>query len=135
MVNYLEHHGIEGQKWGVENGPPYPLNKSKYSRSEKKALNKRVKEAKKSRKNANRYKILMNDKELENYENRLKREKNIDVLTKENLSSGSSFIKKNGSKVASAIAVPTLIYAGSLVVNKYIPGSGDFIRKHAFPKK
>ena len=23
--DYLEHHGIEGQKWGVRNGPPYPL--------------------------------------------------------------------------------------------------------------
>lgn len=23
--NYLMHHGIQGQKWGVRNGPPYPL--------------------------------------------------------------------------------------------------------------
>lgn len=23
---YLMHHGIKGQKWGEENGPPYPLN-------------------------------------------------------------------------------------------------------------
>lgn len=22
---YLEHHGVEGQKWGQRNGPPYPL--------------------------------------------------------------------------------------------------------------
>ena len=22
---YLAHHGIKGQKWGVKNGPPYPL--------------------------------------------------------------------------------------------------------------
>ncbi len=21
----LAHHGIKGQKWGVKNGPPYPL--------------------------------------------------------------------------------------------------------------
>lgn len=27
--NVLAHHGIKGQKWGVRNGPPYPLNRSK----------------------------------------------------------------------------------------------------------
>lgn len=26
--NVLAHHGIKGQKWGVRNGPPYPLEKS-----------------------------------------------------------------------------------------------------------
>lgn len=26
--NELYHHGIKGQKWGVKNGPPYPLEKS-----------------------------------------------------------------------------------------------------------
>lgn len=26
MANELYHHGIKGQKWGVTNGPPYPLN-------------------------------------------------------------------------------------------------------------
>lgn len=29
MEKYLFHHGIKGQKWGVQNGPPYPLNISK----------------------------------------------------------------------------------------------------------
>lgn len=32
---FLMHHGIKGQKWGVENGPPYPLNKKEYSALEK----------------------------------------------------------------------------------------------------
>jgi hypothetical protein len=32
------HHGIKGQKWGVENGPPYPLDPQKdYSKAEQKA--------------------------------------------------------------------------------------------------
>lgn len=26
--NVLAHHGVKGQKWGVMNGPPYPLEKS-----------------------------------------------------------------------------------------------------------
>ena len=29
--NVLAHHGIKGQKWGVRNGPPYPLNRSQNS--------------------------------------------------------------------------------------------------------
>lgn len=33
---YLMHHGIQGQKWGVRNGPPYPLDASQKSSAEKK---------------------------------------------------------------------------------------------------
>lgn len=35
--DYLEHHGIKGQKWGVRNGPPYPLKEGAHSASERKA--------------------------------------------------------------------------------------------------
>lgn len=34
---YLAHHGILGQKWGKKNGPPYPLDASDHSASEKRA--------------------------------------------------------------------------------------------------
>lgn len=34
----LKHHGILNQKWGVRNGPPYPLRGGDYSPSEKKAI-------------------------------------------------------------------------------------------------
>lgn len=34
---WLAHHGILGQKWGVRNGPPYPLGGGDYSESEKRA--------------------------------------------------------------------------------------------------
>lgn len=33
----LYHHGIKGQKWGVTNGPPYPLDASDHNASEKRA--------------------------------------------------------------------------------------------------
>lgn len=32
---YLAHHGIEGQKWGVKHGPPYPLPQSNKKLSKK----------------------------------------------------------------------------------------------------
>lgn len=38
MTNELYHHGILGQKWGQTNGPPYPLDPSDHSMSEKKAM-------------------------------------------------------------------------------------------------
>ncbi len=34
---FLAHHGILGQRWGHKNGPPYPLDASDHSASEKKA--------------------------------------------------------------------------------------------------
>lgn len=33
--NYLEHHGIMGMKWGIQNGPPYPLSYADHSAAEK----------------------------------------------------------------------------------------------------
>lgn len=37
ILDVLEHYGIEGQKWGVRNGPPYPLERKRMSASEKRA--------------------------------------------------------------------------------------------------
>lgn len=37
---YLIHHGIVGQQWGVQNGPPYPLKDGDHSAAEKRAMKK-----------------------------------------------------------------------------------------------
>ena len=34
--DYLQHNGIKGQKWGVRNGPPYPLKYEDHSAVQKK---------------------------------------------------------------------------------------------------
>ena len=52
---YIEHHGIKGQKWGDQNGPPYPLDKNaarqarKAAKAEKKARRKSEREARRKR--------------------------------------------------------------------------------------
>ena len=38
MRGELRHHGILNQKWGVRNGPPYPLGGGDYSKAEKQAI-------------------------------------------------------------------------------------------------
>ena len=30
--DFLAHHGIQGMKWGVSNGPPYPLSDAKHDK-------------------------------------------------------------------------------------------------------
>ena len=42
---YLQHHGIKGQKWGIRNGPPYPIeendsgtNKNMFTPEQKKII-------------------------------------------------------------------------------------------------
>lgn len=40
----MRHHGIKGQKWGIQNGPPYPLGGGDYTPSEKKAIYKKRKQ-------------------------------------------------------------------------------------------
>ncbi len=69
--DYLMHHGIKGQKWGVENGPPYPLNPSKdYSKAEQKAIAKDVRKINK------KYEYIGNQKEINKAIKSLENEKN-----------------------------------------------------------
>ena len=37
MEYTLSHHGVQGQKWGIQNGPPYPLSNEQISTSERNA--------------------------------------------------------------------------------------------------
>lgn len=72
MKNELYHHGIDGQRWGVTHGPPYPLSRSEHRAvvKSKEATEKRNVSYRKSRKFAKR----MSDEDLNATIDRLKRE-------------------------------------------------------------
>lgn len=50
--NFLEHHGISGQKWGKQHGPPYPLdrNAAKQAKLKEKAKARQAREKEKTKK-------------------------------------------------------------------------------------
>lgn len=52
VSNFLEHHGIAGQKWGKQHGPPYPLDRSaaKQAKLKEKAKARQAKEKEKTKK-------------------------------------------------------------------------------------
>jgi len=86
--DFLMHHGIRGQKWGVENGPPYPLSPSKdYSAAEKrlnKVYDKSKKYAEADLKGTENYDRRKNVYDLMNKNNYEKRfDKSIDEARKE----------------------------------------------------
>ena len=65
--NYLEHHGVKFMKWGVKNGPPYPL-----EGEGKKSFRQQVKEAKdkikESKATKRRKKILKDPEKIVKYQ-------------------------------------------------------------------
>lgn len=134
---YLIHYGVEGQSWGHRNGPPYPLDKSKYSAKEKRALKKANKEEIKRRKNINRNRRLLSDDEIKQYNKRLEEEKQLnknlinDNAVERGKVSTKNFLSNTGSKVLATVAVPTVIWAGSKAVGKIVsdPSIGNQIWK------
>lgn len=89
MKNELYHYGILGQKWGVQNGPPYPLSKSSMSSSEKKHYNVSAKETKKNM-------DQMTDDELRKAINRIQMQNTVISLAK-----SDGIIKRGRNKVTS----------------------------------
>lgn len=69
----LYHHGIEGQKWGKQNGPPYPLSRAEHRRviRSAKAAKKRNLSYDKAKRNARK----LTDDDLDLALERLRREK------------------------------------------------------------
>lgn len=111
---YLSHHGIQGQRWGVRNGPPYPIVKGrpKHTRSEKQVSSRDNGEDSKSMKKTKQQAIAeasasdilkyipeMSDAELRSALNRVQWAEQIRKATHKDVSSGFDKIDKIFEKV------------------------------------
>lgn len=141
----LYHHGIDGQKWGHKNGPPYPLSRSgKWSAAERRENKRLAKEAKKikaeekqEKKDAKRatvsskaYKSAKNmtDNELKDSINRLQNEKKYIELTKEindmtklqptKWQKVKSYVKKEATTAAKLAITKTITKGVDTAINK-----------------
>lgn len=81
---YLQHEGVKGMRWGIQNGPPYPLSDS---------TRRRMVRAQRRRDYANRE--LMSDEELRNRINRLQMERQYRELNNELVESGKSTLQRS----------------------------------------
>lgn len=93
--DFLEHHGIKGQKWGVRRTPEQLGNRIKSGAKKVKSLisNKRSERASKVRKKEKRIPLKkMSDKELEKRLSRLRKETEYRRLSKEARGRGKNLV-------------------------------------------
>lgn len=119
-------------KWGVKNGPPYPLKASAKSASEKRAARKHPKkskaqlesERKKRRDMVNRG--TLTDEELQKKIQRLKLEKELRELTESEIDPGRRFVngimKTVGSRTLETALTGSLLYGLKAVVSREFSG-------------
>lgn len=118
-MSSIYHYGVDGQKWGVRHGPPYPLSRQKKSESWKiKNKDKTDRELKRKTRS-----IGKRDKAqiiLENMDD-LTLDEIRDLLTRieleEKITNMASFEKKEGQE----LAISLLKKAGELAVATTIP--------------
>lgn len=122
----LEHHGIDGQKWGVRNGPPYPLERGKGKRAS-------VKE---------KARIILRDAddltldELRYLVSKLELEEKLTRMSADEKKQGKSYVTKCLEKFGDTIvsvAVPAVTtYAFKKIVENV---GGEDVVGEMFPKK
>lgn len=126
LSDMLEHHGIDGQKWGVRNGPPYPLERQKGSKLS-------------SKQKARILQDNLDDLDLKDIETLLKRielEEKINKLSADEKKQGNGMVKSilsSAGKQIVSVAVPAVtLYAFKRIVSEV---AGDDVLNEMFPKK
>ena len=131
--DFLEHHGIKGQKWGVENGPPYPLNDTikaiAYRGGEltdgRKAVNFTAKDVKKARKIVNKNLKTMTSDEIKEYKARLALESEMGEILGTNY--GSKLQKKLKDNAVDAVADSLKTTGTKVLANAEMAAVGEII--------
>lgn len=100
----LRHHGIKGQKWGVKNGPPYPLN----SEALASAIYERAKEHVDYISNDVSASAKKAGSDLYGFEHRLKTKESIKRKIEKNSVEDSLTVSKAGSKIKDAVRYTTI---------------------------
>ena len=139
--NALFHHGVDGMKWGVRNGPPYPLDKAGRKALEEQKSTIKGRSVKISTRD--KAKIIksniddLTDDEIRFLINRIKLEKEIDGLLSEGQkqkgeSYASTLLKATGKAVAERVVPAVTLYAFKRLVAEV---GGDDVVSEMFPKK
>ena len=99
--NVLKHHGIEGQKWGVKNGPPYPLDEKTVKKVKSKSKEEAMKSGKASEVDA--YKFEMTNEEIRQAINRIELYSSLNNLKIKEISPNKKKLNVSPKKIVSLI--------------------------------
>ena len=126
LSEILEHHGIDGQKWGVRNGPPYPLERGKGKRAS-------VKE---------KARIILRDAddltldELRYLVSKLELEEKLTKMSADEKKQGKSYVTKGLEKFGDTIVSVAVPAATTYAFKKIIENvGGEDMVGEMFPKK
>lgn len=117
----LYHHGILGMKWGVRRTPEQLGHRTTKAR-EKKHVSNSDRDKKREIKTASKNRRLLSEQELRSRIERLKMEKQLKELTREEVSPGKAFVadilSSSGKKVAGALVTGALLYGVKSAMTK-----------------
>ena len=126
LSEILEHHGIDGQKWGVRNGPPYPLEREKSKRAS-------VKE---------KARIILRDAddltldELRYLVSKLELEEKLTRMSAEEKKQGKNYVVKGLEKFGDTLVSVAVPAATTYAFKKIIENvGGEDMVGEMFPKK
>lgn len=101
---YISHHGIQGQKWGVRNGPPYPLNEGSTSSKIYDDAKNRVEQITKDVTNAAR----KAGSKMYGLENKLKTKESISRKINKNAKEKNQSLSKSANDIKDAVRFTTI---------------------------